>query len=855
MAQSEFPKYQEEALGGLWRSEDMACVNIIASRDVVRETILSIGRLGKAQFIDLNEGMVAFSRPVTQQLRTCEEMIRKLRLLEDELVLEPGLVEARAIDFDMGCSFDEMRQLSTALEIDSMEEKIDEVLANVQAMTSNLHTFRMELNYDHSLSLLYGQLSDSAVISSSASAGVVSRDGSFNSTYSVHGLANLPHLLGTIKSTAAEDLRRMCYRVTRGNAVVIISEEQLFFDPATGEKTVSRCLFTILGSSALMITRLRKLVESLGSTVYDISDVLTRGKELHKGTAVVGGSSPAAGTGIPGKSLLEAVQHLTEQKTSLLTEWYRDHRIFKTFLRVERAVLIHTNLCSFSGQTANISLWIPVKYMSSLRTILESARVSSAGDVPSIMSMRKPQPYPVPTYFETNVFTKSFQSIVNSYGMAHYKEVNPGVFTIITFPYLFGIMYGDMGHGILLLLVSVYLIYKGQHWRKEELNEIVKMIFGGRYLLLFMAIFSIYMGVLYNDFMGFSLNIFPSGYKWGTMVPHEINYPISPDGKPSVKPNRVVAVGMDAAWAETENKLEYYNSVKMKCAVIIGVVQMLVGLFLSLNNYIYKGDWARVVFRFIPELVFLTCTFGYMSLLIIIKWCSTWNDPGVAPSLLEVMTNFFLAPGSVDHPLFEFQAQLQVILLLVAFGMVPVLLCGMPIYEYRRYKTWLKLKNAQDAALSGGIRVVNVTGESNFNTRTQENQLESLYSVEEMREFEHFDLSELIIHYVIHTIEYVLSTVSNTASYLRLWALSLAHAQLSEVFFTFAVVKLLGAGSPIGIGLGVLAWLGVTFAVLVGMEALSSFLHALRLHWVEFQNKFYLGDGVALEPFDLRKNM
>ncbi len=100
------------------------------------------------------------------------------------------------------------------------------------------------------------------------------------------------------------------------------------------------------------------------------------------------------------------------------------------------------------------------------------------------------------------------QNIVDSYGIARYREVNPAVLTLMTFPFLFAVMFGDWGHATLMIAFALLLVVKERALAKQDLGDMLSLLFGGRYVILLMGIFSFYMGFIYNEFFSMPTTIF-----------------------------------------------------------------------------------------------------------------------------------------------------------------------------------------------------------------------------------------------------------------------------------------------------------------------------------------------------------
>jgi len=89
----------------------------------------------------------------------------------------------------------------------------------------------------------------------------------------------------------------------------------------------------------------------------------------------------------------------------------------------------------------------------------------------------------------------AFQEIVDTYGVPTYLEANPATMTIVSFPFLFGMMFGDMGHGSIYLFLGTVMVLFNNQLKGGALNSVLPY----RYLCLLMGFMSCYCGMIYNE--------------------------------------------------------------------------------------------------------------------------------------------------------------------------------------------------------------------------------------------------------------------------------------------------------------------------------------------------------------------
>lgn len=326
----------------------------------------------------------------------------------------------------------------------------------------------------------------------------------------------------------------------------------------------------------------------------------------------------------------------------------------------------------------------------------------------------------VPVKFQYPRFFKSFATVTNLYGVPNYNEVNPTAILALTFPIVFGFMFGDIGHGLMLAGLGL-IFYKFT----KSLSKI------GVYLTI-CGIFGAIMGAtLYGEAFG----------------KHIYSGLLTPIGIIEIA-NGQISVGS----TDIMNVFTF--------ALAVGVFQISLGIVLGIVNNLLQKKKVDAFLVSLPKLALYLASI-YVAVIYGINFINWFSGPIYL--ILAPLLFFFLAK---------------------------------PVYSI----------------FAHGIH-------------------EGLSSLGEMG----FELFDTIVRFV-----------SNTVSYLRIFAMVIAHVMLTTVFY---VLGDLVGGGVIGI---LLAVVGNVFVVL--LEGIIVLAQDLRLHFYEWFSRFYEDGGVMFSPFKLNTN-
>ena len=692
--------------------------------------------------------------------------------------------------------------------------------------------------------------------------------------------SNLNFMTGVVSSESELKMKRMIFRVSRGHAVTTFYNLDINNDEYLLTSSIRQRGFSFSGPQGPDLPQISSIIKSqeigtINTHKKIFTVIFTGGEEnvLLQKILKTCEIFQASRYPVPRNSeIQDEIKNITaeiQEKKNLIINIEKNlndiislnnsinnkkgfkYSLYRLYFEQQKMIYTTLNKCIIRENFIDGQVWIPKQSLSEVENLLKNIFVdkdnklnANLEDIEIDEEVQTP-----PTYIRTNEFTSTFQLIVDTYGIPHYREINPGYFTIITFPFLFGVMFGDIGHGLVVFIFGIVLCLNSKSLSKS----ILKMLIEYRYFVLLLGFFSVFCGLLYNDFLSIPIYF-------------KSCYPRSGEDGEHLEKDRTCnyQFGLDPVWMLASNELMFVNSLKMKLSVILGVSHMVLGIFLKGLNALFECDFIELLFIFFPEIILMLILFGYMDFLIFVKWGIDYKDkeflaPDIKSFLMSIVLKFGELPSTgvegQDWIFYTDRATLEKINKYILFGAlicIIVMLFPKMILKYCIAKHKYNKKNIKDIK---NIAIINETEDEEGNNikegliddKNDENTNKAVENQEPI-------FSDFMVASIIETIEFVLGTVSNTASYLRLWALSLAHSQLSVVFFskTLGYVGVLTQNSIINGILLSFIFVGfacLTIAVLLFMDLMECALHTLRLHWVEFQNKFYKADGYKFKPF------
>jgi V-type H+-transporting ATPase subunit a len=455
-------------MSGLFRSETMTYVRVIMSDDSALDTVRELGRLAKLHVVDLATDAatsIAGAAPsesanthYKKRVILCQFYERKLfSFLEAMRTYHVPVPDSHSV-----VASEPMRSSDIIEDCRAYLEPLE------NSLTKNV-LFRKTQRVQVNEYIEYIQVLKYAKNNALAAAGgpvggreeAIGEGGSYqvssdaydeeahtaSSSSSGGAMPFTRTIVGVIPADKILAFERLLFRTSRGNALSHFQAlPGLSEDPTTGVYVLKH-IFSVTFIGDQLARRIGRVVTVLGATEYALPTTGVSGierMEQDMQRKLVDCYAVLTRTDEEIRELLSSLAldapPLSSGSSSAPNSPYLN---WQRALQKERLVCSVMRKCSAEGphsKMVTLEAWCPTDALDDLRSALHQAvRATQAKQAALQVLDHAPDHANPPTYFKTNAFTESFQGIVDTYGVPRYKEVNPGLFTVISFPFLFGI--------------------------------------------------------------------------------------------------------------------------------------------------------------------------------------------------------------------------------------------------------------------------------------------------------------------------------------------------------------------------------------------------------------------------------